>query len=75
MADFCKKESIVQKCKAYDCGTKFCSINKKSCNDLISWENLVKNPKEPNDFKEPKVYQIFILHIKICKKRELKNQW
>jgi hypothetical protein len=69
MADFCKKERFLHKCKAYNCGTKFCSFNKKSCDDLISWENLVKYPKEP------KVYQIFIFRIKICKKRELKNQW
>jgi hypothetical protein len=74
-ADFCKKERFLHKCKAYNCGTKFCSFNKKSCDDLISWENLVKNPKEPKKLKEPKVYQIFIFHIKICKKRELKNQW
>jgi len=56
MADFCKKERILHKC-AYNFGTKFCSFNKKSCDDLISWENLVKYPKEP------KVYQIFIFRI------------
>jgi hypothetical protein len=67
-ADFCKKESTVQKCKAYDCGAKFCSIKKQSCVDLISWGNLVKKY-----YKEPKKYKRFMFDIKICVKIKLKN--
>ena len=66
--DFCKKESITQKCKAYDCGTKFCSLNKKFCDDLTSWSNLVKKYH-----KEPKKYKRFMFDIKICAKIELKR--
>jgi hypothetical protein len=68
--DFCKKESTVQKCKAYECGSKFCSINKQFCHHLILWDNLVAS-----NHKEPKLYKRFIYDINDCAKRDMRNNW
>jgi hypothetical protein len=68
--DFCIKKSIVQKCKAYECGSKFCSINKKFCQNLILWDNLVAM-----NHKEPKLYKRFIYDMNDCAKRDLRNKW
>jgi len=68
--DFCKKENTLQKCKVYDCGSKFCSINKQFCQNLVLWDNLVAS-----NHKEPKLYKRFIYDMKDCAKRDLRNNW
>jgi len=69
-AYFCKKEKIVQKCKAYDCGKNFCSLNKKFCQNFILWENMVAS-----NHKAPELYKTFVYAMNDCAKKDLKNKW
>jgi hypothetical protein len=68
--DFCKKDIRINKCTAYNCGSIFCTFDKELCKSLISWGHLIKKYN-----KEPKVFNSFIAAIKLCMKREYKNQW
>jgi hypothetical protein len=69
--EFCKKNNS-HECINYDCGEKLCSINKKSCMDLLRWGNLIKVNIE-KDMKKNK-YNKFLKNIKSCEKKFLKNQ-
>lgn len=69
--DFCKRISINYKCKHFECSKYFCSLDKKSCDNLISWKLNSKN----NYFKYSRIYKEqtnmfkrFIENIKYCEK-------
>ena len=67
---FCKKDNIIDKCIDYDCG-KYCSVDKYSCDYLISWGIFMKDYSN-----KPKAYKRFILDINTCMtKGSIKNQW
>ena len=69
--DFCKKETRkIKKCISHNCGTKFCTFDKKTCDNFISWGILLKKW-----VKKPKVYKTFIHNIKNCKQNDYINQW
>ncbi len=41
--DFCKKDTRkIKICLSYDCGTKFCTFDKKTCDNFISWGNVTE---------------------------------
>ncbi len=69
--DFCKKDTRkIKICLSYDCGTKFCTFDKKTCDNFISWGVLLKKW-----IKQPKSYKNFIKKIKNCKQNDYTNQW
>ena len=69
--DFCKKDARkIKICAAYNCGSKFCSFDKQTCDQFISW-NILLNKW----VKKPKLYKTFIHDIKNCKKNDYRNQW
>jgi len=69
--DFCKKDTRkIKSCIANNCGTKFCTFDKITCNNFISWGVLLKKY-----VKEPKAYKAFIEKIKNCEHKDYKNQW
>ena len=61
-SDFCKKDKH-KNCKMYSCGTKFCSIDKKTCENFILWTKFMN---KYND-EQPKIYSTFIGNIRRCK--------
>ena len=68
--DFCKKDNTkIKSCITHNCGTKFCTFDKKTCDHFILWGMLLKKC-----VKEPKAYKDFLLKIKNCKKNDYKNQ-
>ena len=68
--EFCKKTLTKKSCMAFDCGTKFCTLNEETCDHFISWGLLLKKW-----IKEPKVYKNFLSRIKNCELNDYKNQW
>ena len=69
--DFCKKDTKkIKICLSYDCGTKFCTFDKETCENFISWGILLKKW-----IKQPKVYKTFIEKINNCKQNDYRNQW
>jgi hypothetical protein len=70
-ADFCKKDSqkISKNCIAHNCGTKFCTLNKKTCDSFFTLGIFLKKWS-----KQPKAYATFIENIKNCEIKDYKNQ-
>lgn len=58
-------------CFNYDCGTKLCSIDEKSCSNFIEWENLMKKyvKKEIERIK----YNKFMKSIKLCNEKRINS--
>ncbi len=74
--NYCKKHDLNVKCEIYSCGNKYCSINKQSCDFLLSFENLMSGYIR-QDVKRKK-FETFLSNIKICKSNGqigFKNQW
>ena len=73
---YCKKDGLNVECEIYSCGIKYCSINKQSCDFLISFKNLMSGYiKEDANRKK---FETFLYNIKICKSNgqiDFKNQW
>ncbi len=69
---FCKKtkNSI---CLNYDCELNICSIDKPSCDYLISWKRALKIFTK-HEIKQ-RTFMKFNENIKICQTKEFKNQW
>jgi hypothetical protein len=74
--NYCKKAGKNIECEIYSCGEKYCSINKKSCDFLISFKTIMKEYIK-HDVKQKK-FKTFIDRIKICDSNgriDFKNQW
>ena len=63
--DFCIKKKD-RKCEAYECGKYFCSIDKKSCDNLYRWRKMMNKYSKDNS----KVYKTFIQNIMRCQKTD-----
>jgi hypothetical protein len=73
---YCKKYGLKVQCEIYSCGTKYCSINKQSCDFLLSFENILGGYIK-EDWKRKKS-KTFLYNIKVCKSNgqiDFKNQW
>jgi hypothetical protein len=74
--NYCKKDSLNIDCEIYSCGENYCSINKKSCDFLLTFKTLMKGYIK-QDTKQ-KIFQTFIDRIEICEPNgqiDFKNQW
>ena len=68
--DFCIKKKD-RKCEAYECGKYFCSIDKKSCDNLFRWRKMMNKYSKDNS----KVYKTFIQNIMRCQKTDDSINW
>jgi hypothetical protein len=68
--DYCVKNEYSKNCMAHDCGLKFCTFDKQTCQDLIKYGIMIAR----NSF-ESKVFKTFIQSIKPCNRRMYRNQW
>lgn len=71
-SDLCKRAKYT-KCETYTCGSKFCSIDYKTCYNFNLWTKLMNKYSD----ELPKTYAKFINDIHRCKssKEEYRNQW
>ena len=72
--DFCQKETQKMKyCAAHNCGKKFCSYDKQTCTDFITWGVRMKSVT--TNIKHLKIYKYFVSRIKKCENYDYRNQW
>ena len=69
---FCKKMNN-NSCLNSECGKQICSIDIISCENLNSWQKLIKSFSKSRI--EMKNYKNFIDNIKPCRAKEFKNKW
>ena len=61
--------------KNFKCGSKYCSINEKSCQKLLNLETLISSVKNLKTYQtQLQNFHLFLMAIKDCERVILKNE-